>query len=106
MKKSLWDIELTRTEHPLEKLAERTAHVTGISLDALLARDRTAIIAMRRHLFFYVARRTGHSCMAVARFMKMDHGAILHGEARIGNDRDTSPQARKVIDGYVERILA
>jgi chromosomal replication initiation ATPase DnaA len=69
--------------HDIEVLLEEFANLSATTIDVLLSRDRTAVIANTRNVLFYVMHKyTGLSNPQIARIFQRDPSTVQTGRVR------------------------
>jgi chromosomal replication initiator protein len=92
-------------EATIETIQRATAEAYGLSRDRLLARDRSAKVALARQVAMFLARElTDETLPEIGRGFGRNHATVIHAHKRIAHDIAAGEPLTTTVDMLRERL--
>jgi len=89
----------------LEMVLRAAADFFGVPLAELVGRNRSAKIALPRHVVMYVMREeVGASLQQIGQALGRDHTTVMHGIERIAGEMDRNPDLVQSVSALRNRL--
>jgi len=89
----------------LETVLRSAADFFGVPLAELIGRNRSAKIALPRHVVMYVMREeVGASLQQIGQALGRDHTTVMHGIERIAGEMDRNPDLVQSVSALRNRL--
>ena len=103
--KDFIDKEHTLRRLSVKEIQEAVANKYSVTVDHILASDRTASIVTPRQLAMYIARKyTPKSLEEIAEVFKRSHATILHGVKSISSRLDVEEDLRQTLEEIISEF--